>query len=558
MPTISISKRDLFKLVGIREISDNELVEALEAIKVEVKVLGSDEAVLEVTSDRPDMFSSEGIARSLKGLFEVELGVPKYPITEFTEGFVVEVDGIVERVRPFVACAAVVNCNLGEEGLRQLIQLQETLHKTHGRNRRKFAIGLHNLDVVRTPIVYTAKSLDSFSFVPLEGDKEMSGKEIIELHPKGIEYGWLIKDLGLAPLLIDSNGNVLSMPPIINSDLTKVTSSTKNLLIDVTGMDLRAVRSALATLTANLAERGGKILKFVIQEGPSIKRVEPITECKMVTVSHSRLVEITGIDEPIDEVVRCLRRARMDAIVKGSVLDVLIPFYRIDIMGDVDIAEDFAIGYGYNRITPEIPPVTTKGCELGLVTFARLCRELMIGYGFQEVMTYMFISDRKLDDSCSYEKRVRVVKPISSDYTSLRTSLIPSLLDFLSENTHVEYPQKIFEVGDVVLINEIFDVKCFYDRRLAAVHIDYKVGYEDIQAILYSLLRILNLKFEVKSDKREQMIEGRCGSISVNGEVVGFIGEIKPDVLLKFGLQAPVAAFEISLSKIHKAWSASI
>jgi phenylalanyl-tRNA synthetase beta chain len=554
MPTIGVSKRDLLELVGKRSLSDEELAEALEMVKAEVKALGPDEITLEVTADRADMFSVEGIARSLKGFLEVELGAPKYPVREVEEGFVVEVDKSVRGVRPFVACAAVLGCPLGEEGLRQLIQLQEVLHRTHGRNRKKFAIGLHNFDVVRTPIVYTAKRFEEFKFTPLEGDREMNGKEIIERHPKGMEYGWIIKDKGLAPLLIDANGNILSMPPIINSEYTKVSTRTRNLFIDVTGTDLKAVEDALAILVANLAERGGQIVRFEVREGQSSKRVEPKTEHRLMTVSYNRLIEVTGIEVPLDEVVRCLMKSRLDAIARGEHLDVAVPFYRVDVMDDVDVAEDFAIGYGYNRIIPDVPSVTTRGRELELVSFSRLCRELMIGYGFQEVLNYMFTSDKKLDDACVYEKRVRVAKPVSSDYTCLRTSLIPPLLDFLSENTHMEYPQKIFEIGDVVIVDETFDERSLHDKRMAALHADYKAGYEDVQAVLYSFLRILNVKFIVKRDSKNMMIEGRCASVLVNGEVVGLIGEIRPEVLLRFGLQTPVAAFEISLSKLYRAW----
>ncbi len=555
MPTISVSKKDLLELVGKRDLRDEELAEALEMVKAEVKAFGLDEITLEVTADRADMFSAEGVARSLKGFLEVEVGAPNYPVRNGREDLVVRVDESVKGVRPFVACAAVLGCPLGEEGLRQLIQLQEVLHKTHGRNRKKFAIGLHNFDVVKAPIVYTAKRFDEFSFTPLEADREMSGREIVEKHPKGVEYGWIIKDRGLAPLLVDANGNVLSMPPIINSDLTKVSARTKNLLIDVTGTDLKAVEDALAILVANLAERGGEIVRFEVQEGPGIKRVEPRTEGKVMTVSYDRLVEVTGIRVPLDEVVRCLMRSRLDVAARGKDLDVVVPFYRVDVMDDVDVAEDFAIGYGYNRIAPEVPAVTSRGRELELVSFSRLCRELMVGYGFQEVLNYMFTSDKKLDHACMYEKRIRVAKPVSSDYTCLRTSLIPPLLDFLSENTHVEYPQKVFEVGDVVLVDESLDEKSLHDRRLAALYADYKAGYEDVQAVLYSLLRILNVKFEVKRDNRDLMIEGRCASVLINGEVVGLIGEIRPEVLLRFGLQTPVAAFEISLSKLYRAWS---
>ncbi|MCS7140372.1 MAG: phenylalanine--tRNA ligase subunit beta [Candidatus Nezhaarchaeota archaeon] len=559
MPTISISKKDLIELVGKRDLTDEELVNTLNLMKAEVKSLGPDEVLIEVTADRPDMFSTEGIARSLKGFLEVEVGLPNYMVEGAERDYAVYVENIVRDVRPYVACAVVKECNLGYEGFRQLIQLQEVLHRTHGRNRRKFAIGLHNFDVIDPPITYTAKPFDSFSFVPLGEDIKMTGREILEKHAKGKEYGWIIGEKAKAPLLIDSGNNILSMPPIINSNLTKVTPQTRNILIDVTGIDLKAVRWTLTILACNLAERGGKIVQFKVHQEGDVERVEPLMECNIITVSHKRLIEITGIEEPITRVIKSLRRVRMEAMIRGDeTIDVLVPPYRIDIMDDVDVAEEYAIGYGYDRISPIMLPITAHGMELKITSFSRLCRELMIGYGFQEVVSYMITSDVKLDSAFMYGKRAKVTKPVSSDYTCLRTSLIPPLLDFLSENTHVEYPQKIFEVGDVVLIDDRYDVMSFSERRLAALHADYKVGYEDIQAVLYSLLRSLGLKFEVQSSRMGLMIDGRCGSVRARGIEVGYLGEVKPEVLLKFGLQMPVAAFEISVSKILELLNTSI
>ncbi len=548
MPTISIKKSDLARLVG-RSIEDEELIKLLEGLKADVKELSDEEIIIEVTSDRPDMFSSEGVARSLKGLLEIEVGPPIYEVYDAKKGYDVFVDPSVNAVRPYIACAAVIGCELGDEGFRQIIQLQEVLHRTHGRGRRKFAIGLHNLDVVKPPITYIAKRFDDFSFKPLDSDREMSGREVLELHSKGVEYGWIIKDKGLAPLLIDSNENILSMPPIINSDLTKVTPETKNLLIDVTGIDLKAVEMALTILTTNLAERGGKIIKFVVHYGDKAL-VEPPLSYKSLTVNREELVKITGLNEPIDVIAKCLKKMRLGVTIKGDVLEVFVPPYRVDVISAVDVAEDYAMGYGYDKIEPIIPPITTQGAELKITAFTRLCRELMIGYGFHEVVSYMFSSDKKLDDAGIRDKRVKVLRPVSSDYTCLRTSLIPSLLSFLSENTHVEYPQKIFEVGDVILIDDKVDVKAISDRRLAALHADYKVGYEDIQAVLYSFMRLLNVRFEVEPHDMELMIKGRCGKVKVRNIDIGFLGEINPEVLLKFGLQVPVAAFEISISKI--------
>ncbi|RLF11239.1 MAG: phenylalanine--tRNA ligase subunit beta [Thermoprotei archaeon] len=551
MPTVNIKLSDLLKLSGCY-VSAAELAEVLEQVKVEVKSVSGDDVVVEITSDRPDMFSVEGIARQLRAFMKLQSGGFGYTTVRSPPEFKVLVDSSVKKVRPYVMCGAVVGCNLGDEGFRQLIQLQEVLHKTHGRNRRKFAIGIHNLDVVKPPINYVAKPFRDFSFKPLDSEEEMTGEEILERTSKGVEYGWIIKGSGLAPLLIDDKGDVLSMPPIINADLTKVGPDTTNILIDVTGTNLKAVEEALVILATSLAERGGKIVQFVVIDGDDSRLVPNLTPQRM-RVRLKSLIEVTGLDVSMDDAIKCLRKAGLDAYEVNDGLEVVIPPYRVDIIEEVDVAEELAIGYGYANIKPLIPPVTTRGGELEMTVFSKLCRDLMVGFGYQEVISYMFTSDKQLDIALAPKGRVKVLKPVSSDYTCLRTSLIPPLLSFLSENTHVEYPQRIFEVGDIALLDEKPEVKSVFERRMAALYADHRVSYEDIQAVLYSFLRVLGVNFTAKPGLVELMIKGRCGIIEVNGVQVGYLGEVRPDVLLSFGLQIPVAAFEVSLTKLLEA-----
>jgi phenylalanyl-tRNA synthetase beta chain len=139
------------------------------------------------------------------------------------------------------------------------MEFQENLHWVLGRDRKKVAIGIHNLDVLKPPFTYKAAKPDEYSFVALETSHKMTLQEILEDHKKGKKYAHLLDKFDKYPLITDSEDNVLSMPPIINGELTKLTENTVNVLIDVTGTDERAVNFALNIIACSFAETGGSI-----------------------------------------------------------------------------------------------------------------------------------------------------------------------------------------------------------------------------------------------------------------------------------------------------------
>jgi phenylalanyl-tRNA synthetase beta chain len=249
MVSIEIDKNDLLNLVG-KKLPDEEIEETLFLIKCESKIDGN-KIEIELTPDRTDMLSVEGIAREIKGFLALETGLKKYDITD--SNYVLKKEKT--EVRPSIACAIILDVKLTDELVKSLMQMQEKLHATIGRDRKKVAIGVHDFDKIKPPLRYT-DVLDE-KFIPLNENKEMNIKEILEYNPKGKDYAHLLKDK--YPIIYDKEG-VISFPPIINSERTKVTSETKNLFIDVTGEDEKAVLQVLNILVCNIAERGGKIL----------------------------------------------------------------------------------------------------------------------------------------------------------------------------------------------------------------------------------------------------------------------------------------------------------
>ena len=548
MPTITVRRERLLKLIGVR-LSDEELSDLLFNIKVEAAPLEGDLWELEVTPDRLDMLISEGIARVARGVLGLEKGPPSYRVED--SGYTLRVDPSVLKVRPYIAAAIVYGYKMDNYAFEEVIQMQEKLHQTIGRDRRKVAIGLHNLDAVPSrKLAYAAPPLEGVRFRPLDELREMTGIEIVETLDKGVKYGHLVKPHGLAPLFQTEDGTVLSMPPIINSELTRVAEDTKNILIDVTGPDLQAVEATINILTYCLAENAESIGRVKVFYPDGSTRAYPREDMDSLEVTADYISRSIGLELTVGEVADHLKRMRFKVeTVEGGRLKVYVPPYRYDVLHPVDLVEDVAISVGYNAMEPRVPKIYSVGRESLKTSRIRLVRDIMVGLGFQEIVTFMLASSERMEAALEWGiKPVKLLNPISPLYDCLRSWLTPNLLEFLRVNQHSDHPIKVFEVGDVVVLNPKLPERSETRTKLAAAILYSRAGYKDVQAALYALMRELSLNFRLEETTLPFLVEGRTAEVLVEGVPVGFIGEVHPRVLVENGLEFPVALFEVDLT----------
>jgi phenylalanyl-tRNA synthetase beta chain len=547
MPTIEVSHSDLCSLIG-KKISIDELKQHILFAKAEVDDVKRD--LIKIDSkdtNRPDLWSAEGIARELKGRLTKDRGMPKYKIEK--SNLVVNVDKKVSKVRPLTVCAVAKNLKMNKVTLSQLIQLQEKVAGTFGSGRKEVAIGVYDFSRIKPPIQYTTVGLDK-KFVPLDFEEEMAIKEILEKHPKGMEFKHLVDGLKEIPIFVDSAGEVLSIPPIINSNFTgKVTEETKEVFIECSGFDFKFLVPALNVLVAALIDRGAKVESVKVVYPDKVIYTPDMTP-KKASVDVDFVNEISGLKLSSKDVVGLLEQARYEVTkVKGKNIEVLYPAYRQDIMHPRDVVEDAIISFGYNKIEPELIRFKTKGEINKQEVLAEKVIEKMIGLGFQEILSYTLTNKDNLFKSMDLkeEKVVEIENPVSLNWNVFRSWLLPSLMEFYSNNQHVEYPQKIFEIGDVVLIDEKQETKARDVRKMAAAIADSKVDYYDILAVLDEFMNSQRKKYKLRKVKHSSFIEGRVAEIFVENKVVGIIGEMHPQVLENWKLEMPIAAFEIEL-----------
>jgi phenylalanyl-tRNA synthetase beta chain len=515
------------------------ILDKIPLIGSDVERTEEDHADVEFFPDRPDLFSPEGVARAMRGYLGIETGLPTYIVKP--SGISFTVDPELVTIRPVLGAAVIKGVKFDDESIQSIMSLQESLHWAVGRGRSKVAIGIHDLDSVKPPFRYIA-SPRSRKFIPLDYAEEMSMDEILEKHPKGRDYAKIVKDFPLFPLIVDKDDNVLSFPPIINGELTRVTIDTKNILLDTTGTDKRAVGTAVNIICTAMAEAGATI------ESVGIGGVQtPTLAPSERTVSVQECSRLLGIELTSATMASLLQKMRFGAEPAGvDKVKVQVPCFRADIMHDWDLFEDVAIAYGYDRILDSPPATFTVGKPHPVQVIAALAREAFCGLGYLEVMPFTLTNEDTLFKKMQREEKsgvLHVMHPISIENTVVRTDLLPLLLEFLALNRHRELPQRLFTVGDVV-------DSCLTYQHAAGVSTHPDADFSEAYASADAVLHELSIDYRIKESADPAFIEGRKGDIIVAGKKIGVFGEIHPSVLNAFELEHSVTAFEFDLRAV--------
>jgi len=529
MPTLSYDKKDLLSLIG-RDLSDSEIEAVISQIKEEVEEINEKEVIVELEPERPDLFGVEGLARCIKGLLDIETGLKTYAVEP--SGMSIEIENA--QTRPFVGAAVVKGMHFTDASIKSIMNIQEALHATIGNKRAKVAVGIHDLSKISGPITYTDIPKQT-TMIPLDMPKEMTLEQILQEHPKGKEYAHLVPNN--CPVFKDSQG-IFSFPPIINSERTRVKESTTDLFIEVTGTDKKSVNYVLNIIVTNLADRGCRI-ESVSVNGEKTPDLSP----KDKYLNPNLISKLVGIDLENGEIVHMLRRERHDAFVQGDRIVVRIPCYRVDVLHEVDLVEDVAIAYNYKNIQPLMPNLFTVGKLSRKTRLVDRIREIMAGFGLQEVRTFT-LSNVPLQNSLKVQKNlVELENPISQDYNCIRAWILPHLLRFLSVNKHVDYPQEVFEVGRVAENTKESD-------HISCVITGSKITFNEARSLLEGLMRELGRDITLSEVEYPFLIKGRAADVFINNKKTGFIGEIHPEILNDFGLDHPVAVFELEVESL--------
>lgn len=552
MPVITLDRERFSRFVG-HPMTIEEMAEELPWIGFDIEERGIDYLKVEFNPNRIDFSSYAGIARAVQGIKEWKTGIIRYSVHD--SGILLKIEESVQEVRPYMLGAVVKDIQLDEADVKELMDIQEDLHWGIGRDREKASIGVHNLDKVKPPFTYLAAHPEETTFVPLNKEEKMTLKEILQKHEKGTAYSHLIDWAPRYPLLVDKEGDPLSMPPIINSQRTRVDTQTRNLFLDVTGVTFKAVEQALNVLATALADMGGTIQSVEVRY-PDRTVVSPDLTPQKMKLHQSYVNKLLGLKLSKESIVACLEKCRLEARkTELGYIEVEIPAYRIDILHEVDLVEEVAIGYGYYRLEPTKPQAVTTGELQESTKLANLVRQIMIGLGYTEVMNFMLTNSNLQFERMKRtgEEHIKISNPSSSEYDIARTTLLPSLMANLRDNRHRRFPQRIFEVSDVIEVNMEVETRSQRNLHLAGVASHPTASFTEVKSIVEALIADLGYQqWRIEPATHPSCIEGRAAAIHFPNQSIGFLGEIHPQVLNNFELENPACGFEINLEPLLK------
>jgi phenylalanyl-tRNA synthetase beta chain len=550
MPSITLNKNVFEELVG-KELPLEELKDRISMLGTDLEDIQGNEIHVEVFPNRPDMLSEQGFARAFSSFIGVKTGLRKYIVNESKDSHhKVIIDPSVKGIRPYTACAIVKGLRFDEERLQQIIQIQEKLHITYGRKRKKAAIGIYPMEKITFPITYKAESPQKIRFKPLEATREMTAAEILNDHKTGKEYAHLLQGLATYPIFVDAKGEVLSMPPVINSEKTgRVSDETKDVFIECSGFDFEVLSTCLNMIVTALADMGGEIYSLKLEYPDGVKVTPNLSPSKM-KLDLSYVNKRLGLHLSEQEAARLLERMGY-GFEAGN---VLIPAYRADILHQVDLVEDIAIAYGYENFQEEIPNVATIGEEDAFEKFSRKVRELLVGMQLLEVKNFHLTTKEDLTAKMNLSIEPIPLKNALGDHNHLRNAIMPSLMKNLAENQHHEYPQNIFEIGRIFVPWDT-ETGILEPEHLTVMLCHDKTDFTEIRQVLETLIRALGLECAVKESEHPPFIPGRAGDITIHGKKIGVIGEMHPQVITNWQLMMPVVAFELNLGRLFElAW----
>jgi phenylalanyl-tRNA synthetase beta chain len=540
---------------------------------------------MELLAVRPDLFDPGGLGRALRGVLGIEIGLVEYPVGP--AALRLRVDPSVRReqsLRPWIAAAVLESVTLGEDRLKIVMKMQENLHWALGRNRKHASIGVYDFDSLGLDspapdslgpvgwgdLEYTTEDPDRCAFVPLGApgtgaEHRLTLRAILEEHPKGKAFAHLLGGFDRYPILRTGAGRVLSMPPIINSEETKVTPQSRRLFIDVTGTGRRIVHRTLNILASSLLELDpGARLSAVRVVFPDTEEFTPDFTPQEASLDLAAAERLLGI--PLGELqARDLLRRMGHAVgegkgeIAGGRLRVRVPAWRNDILHERDLVEDLAIAHGYGNFPRRLTPTQTVGKPRESEQRADRLRDVLAGLGFTEIVGLFLTCHDQSDgvlDLPPHPATVLLENPISVEQTQLRTSLLPGILHTFAHNRSNPLPQQVFEVGDVTFADPAAETGAFELRHAALGLIGPKAGFADIRALAEAVVREGGRSLRLRAHEAPFLLEGRgallVGDDARGREVAwGVLGEVHPRVLEARGLQNPVVVVELVVPGPH-------
>lgn len=581
MPKIEVNEPLFFKMLGAEleaklgaKHDYGKLEEILTSAKAELDEkpdtsLPEKERIIKIElndTNRPDLWSTAGLARLLRIHAGGKSNTKNYQSflsskekTQDSAERMVKVSPELKEIRPFAAGFVISGKPIDELMLADIIQTQEKLCRNFGRKRKTVSMGVYRSKLIKWPIEYTAVDPDKTEFTPLDMEKPLLCRKILKEHPKGIEYASLLEDKKHFPLLKDANGEVLSMPPVINSaKIGAVQAGDTDLFVEFTGTDMTSILLSANIVACDFADCGYTILPVKIEHpyetGYGKAVTTPFYFQENAETSVEAVNKLLGSSFKAEEIAEALKRMDSETEISGNKIRLKPSPYRNDFLHEVDIIEDVMMGKTVNFFTPETPNEFTIGRLLPATMLSRKIKGLMTGMGYQE-MIFNYLGSKKdyIERMCIDEASViEISNPMSENYQFVRNSILPSLLNAEMGSANAVYPHKIFETGKIAFFDGTDSTGTRTAQSLGFLTAEQNANFNTAASEAANLLYYLGIEYKVCETADPRFIPGRQAGLLYNGEQIGIFGEVNPQVLENWDINIPCFAGELNIEKILK------
>ena len=572
MPKIDVNEQLFFNLLGRKYDYSSEFEHLLSSAKAELDEAPSaaasqDERIIKIElndTNRPDLWSTAGLARLLRMHTGGASNKARYQAFLSTVGErknsgnrTITVAPALQHIRPFMTAFVISGKPIDDAMLKDIIQTQEKLCWNFGRKRRSVSMGVYRSELINWPVQYRAVDPHTTSFTPLGFDTEMTCEQIITEHPKGKEYGWILKGMKKVPLLSDAKGGVLSMAPIINSaHIGAVQPGDADLLVELTGTDMPSLLLATNIVACDFSDAGYTILpvsvEYPYETGFGKTIATPLYFQEPTKTTVHAVNKLLGTALSAQDIVEALERMDNTVTVEGDCLTLTPPAYRNDFLHEVDIIEDVMMGKTVEFFEPETPREFTIGRLSPVTLLSRKIKSLMVGFGYQEMIFNYLGSKKDYIDRMNIdgESVIEIANPMSENYQFVRPSIIPSLLSAETVSGNAVYPHRIFETGKIAYLAPEENTGTRTRQSLGFLTVNQDANFNEAASLVAGLLYYLQMDYTVCETHDPRFIEGRQAGVLANGKQIGIFGELHPQVLENWSVTAPAFAGELDIESI--------
>jgi len=532
--------------------------------------LDEDVIEFEITPNRPDCLSIYGMARETAATFNKELNHPDINIKN-------EVDDIFEYTNGIDVLTP--NCHRYYSRVIKDVEIGPSPLWLQTRLMNAGVRPINNIvDVTNFVMLEFGEPLHAFDLDRLNGRKIVVRQAYDD--EKLTTLDGVVRELNTDDIIIADDIMPIGIAGIMGGLDSEITPSTKTVLLEGANFSAKHVRLtskklSLRTEASTRFEKGidpnvcslavERVCQLIeeIGAGTVVKGVIDVNQLhvkdKYISLRPERSKKLLGVDISIDDMIKSLKNLGFEAKYENSLIETKVPSFRADVKVEADLIEEVGRLYGFHNIKSQ-PLVggLTRGERPYNKQVEIKTKDILQGIGYNEVMTYSFISPKAYDklnlpSQAKERNYIKLINPLGEDYSTMRTTLMSNMLELLSRNEKKGVEQVFsYEIGYTFEPKALPVVELPEEKQVLSIGFygdkDFYFMKETLEVVL-SRLGITGIDYERES-KNPSFHPGRTAIIRVNGVKLGIFGEVHPDVCENYNFKNRVYIATIDFDKI--------